>query len=288
MLGTQVRAVVLCSECGIPRLIFNKLKEKATKKMLDLLDSYCEEAIFSCGDALFPNDVEGSDAKLANIFYNREALSCRDPVEKDYFNYGGLRGRSEFEHVCALCGKSPEESVFVEKEKLSNFQTQGKVALPMCMCCFEKGEKPELAKRSDKVTEELGRKENKKEQKVVATKEKAKREQEQSKSSKGAKAKVPKAEEPIKVLTLPHTTTHYRTLPHTTAHYRTLPHTAAHCHITAVHCHTLPHATAHCRTLPHTAAHYSTLQHTAAHYQSRCQSRCRRRRVERSPPIKGS
>ena len=38
---------ILCSECGIPRLIFNKLKEKATKKMLDLLDSYCEEAIFS-------------------------------------------------------------------------------------------------------------------------------------------------------------------------------------------------------------------------------------------------
>ena len=83
-----MRAVILCSECGRPRLIFSKLKEQASNKTLKQLDAYCEEAIFTCGDALFPetaegSDAKGSDAKLAAIFYNREALSCRNRMEKE-------------------------------------------------------------------------------------------------------------------------------------------------------------------------------------------------------------
>ena len=142
-----------------------------------LLDAHCEEVIFTCGDAIFPNDEEGDGAKLADIFYNREALSCRDHVEKDFFNYGGLRSRTEFEHVCALCGKGPEESALVEKEQLLAHQTEGKFVLPLCSSCFEAGEMPMKAKRSDKVTEELERKE-------------------QKAKAKGAKSKVQKAEEP--------------------------------------------------------------------------------------------
>ena len=102
-----------------------------------------------------------------------------------------------------------------------------------CPKCFKKGktalEKTLLAPMQPTAGPKGG-------QKVVAAKEKAKREQEQSKSSKSAKAKVPKVEEPIKVLTLPHTAAHCRTLPHTAAHCPTLP-------LTAAHCRTLPHTT---------------------------------------------
>ena len=103
------------------------------------LDEYLETVDFHCGDAIFPCDVklEGETAKLAEKFYNRELLSCRDHVEKDYFNYGGLRGRTEFEHVCARCGKWEEESPLVSKEVLSPSVTEGKTPLPLCTDCFD-------------------------------------------------------------------------------------------------------------------------------------------------------
>lgn len=189
---SKVRAVIICSECGRPRLIFTKHQKDASVSCLHQLDAYCEQAIFTYGDALFCDDAEGTDAKLAKIFYNRESLSCRDLMEIDYFNYGGLRGRSEFEHVCARCGKSTEESVLVEKEQFSAHQLGGRIALPLCTGCFEAGEDPVTAKRSDKVTEELERKVQKNAQKEAIVKE----QKAQPKSTKGAKASVLKAEEP--------------------------------------------------------------------------------------------
>ena len=39
--------------------------------------------------------------KLADIFYNTEAITCCNDMEHCYFNYGGQRGREEFEQVSA-------------------------------------------------------------------------------------------------------------------------------------------------------------------------------------------
>lgn len=141
---SKVRFVVCCEECGRPRCIY--AKNKPSEAQFRKLAAYLESVNYSCGDALFPEGLEGSDKKLADTFYNAEALTCRNEMELNYFNYGGLRGREEFEHVCACCGKDPAESPLVEKAKLAKVVTEGKVALPLCTQCFESGTKPVLVK----------------------------------------------------------------------------------------------------------------------------------------------
>ena len=60
-------------------------------------------------------------------------------MELNYFNYGGVRGRTEFKHVCARCGNAPEESPLIDQSTLSASETAGKVALPLCTDCFYGG-----------------------------------------------------------------------------------------------------------------------------------------------------
>ena len=43
----------------------------------------------------------------------REAQTCEDPVEKDFFNTGAVAGRTEFEYICSICGANPDESPLV-------------------------------------------------------------------------------------------------------------------------------------------------------------------------------
>ena len=108
--------------------------------------------------------------KLKEKFYNKESISCRDNMELTFFNYGGLRGRNEFEHVCAICGSSPDESPLVSKSTFTPAITGGKTPLPLCERCWDdgNGKKPVLVNRSDKVTEEIGRKEAKADAKAKA------------------------------------------------------------------------------------------------------------------------
>ena len=170
---SKVRAVVICSNCGRPRCIYARLKDEATP-LFKKLDSYLESVDYTCGDPLFPEDVEDGDKKLTTIFYISEATTCRSLMEKNYFNYGGLGGREEFEHVCARCGKWQEESPLINLKALTAIELKGKTPLPLCTEC-ETSAKERLGedwhnelitvKRSDKVTEELGRKEKKDEEK---------------------------------------------------------------------------------------------------------------------------
>ena len=183
---SKVRAVTCCDECGRPRCIYAKLKP--SELQLKRLDGYLESINYTCGDALFPKLVEGGDEKLAQMFYNAEAITCLDKMELNYFNYGGLRGREEFEHVCARCGNAPEESQLIDKAKLAAAVTQGKVALPLCTDCFDAKVGPVLVGRSDKVTEDLGRKERKEEVKREALVQREAKEV-AGKKPKGGKAK---------------------------------------------------------------------------------------------------
>ena len=172
---SKVRATVICDGCGRPRIIFAKLKP--SQAQLKKLDAYLESVSYKCGDALFTEGVEGSDRKLAEIFYMAEYLTCRDDMQRAYFNYGGLGGREEFEHVCARCGNGPEESPLIDKATLAAAATAGKMALPLCSECFEawKGgntkKSPVLVGRSNKVTDELERKETKQAAEVKAVEE---------------------------------------------------------------------------------------------------------------------
>ena len=167
---SKVRAVCCCDECGRPRCIFSKTKP--SEAQLRKLTAYLEGVNYVCGDNLFPESVEGNDKKLADVFYNTEAITCRNDMELCYFNYGGLRGREEFEHVCARCGNAPEESPLVDLKQLSAQVTKGKVPLPLCVACVDAEKTPVLVGRSNRVTEELGRKERKAEQRCEVNKQK--------------------------------------------------------------------------------------------------------------------
>ena len=145
---SKVRDTICCSECGRPRCIF--AKTKPTDALPRKLDAYFQNVNYTCGDPLFPDGLEGNEKELADTFYISEALTCRNEMELSYFNYGGLRGRMEFEHVCARCGNFPNESPLVDKAKFASTLPQGKIPLPLCTECFESGKEP-IVGRSDRL-----------------------------------------------------------------------------------------------------------------------------------------
>ena len=53
--------------------------------------------MFLCGDPLFEDELEDEMLlKLKETFFVKEARSCTDWVERDFFNTGGVKGRTEF------------------------------------------------------------------------------------------------------------------------------------------------------------------------------------------------
>ena len=81
-----------------------------------------------------------SDAKLLDLkrtFFVREAQSCRDHVEADFYNTGGVQGRTEFEYICSICGANPDDSPLVSDAVLGT--RDGKKLLPICEDCHGKG-----------------------------------------------------------------------------------------------------------------------------------------------------
>ena len=144
--GSKVRATVCCDECSRPRLLYAD-KKRESEKLLPELTAYLEGVDYQCGDALFDdNEDDASVKKLAEIFYVKERRTCDDPVEEHFFNTFGVRGRSEFEHVCARCGKGPDESPLDEKPKGA---TEGRTALPLCADCKADGKAPILVGKVD-------------------------------------------------------------------------------------------------------------------------------------------
>ncbi|KAL3910646.1 MAG: hypothetical protein SGPRY_008981 [Prymnesium sp.] len=146
---SKVRVCALCADCGRPRCIY--LKTSVGVKLHELLAIYLEDVDDRCGDTLLD---EGSTPvlleKLNAKFYHRAHITCCDLMEKDNYNYGGLHGQTEFEHVCSLCGKSNDESPLVDVHVLSAAVTEGKTALPLCSEYFKEEKTSQLVKRSDK------------------------------------------------------------------------------------------------------------------------------------------
>ena len=141
--SSKVRDAVVCDECGRPRLIYSM--KKPLKKEYDSLTSYKETVDYTCGSALFcdKDDLADEFKPLAETFHVKQARSCRDDVETEYFNYSNVRGRAEFEWVCTRCGAGSEESALDpstcgkgDVTGYSGFEfSQGQLMLPLCMGC---------------------------------------------------------------------------------------------------------------------------------------------------------
>ena len=70
---------------------------KPSVALLKSMDAYAEDISFVCGDPLFEDELEDEMLlKLKETFFVKEARSCTDWVERDFFNTGGVKGRTEF------------------------------------------------------------------------------------------------------------------------------------------------------------------------------------------------
>jgi len=83
--------------------------------------------------------------QLKETFFVKEARlikarSCTDWVERDFFNTGGVKGRTEFEYICSICGAPPEDSPLVADAVLGLHD--GRKLLPCCEDCHAAKKKP--------------------------------------------------------------------------------------------------------------------------------------------------
>ena len=169
---SKVRSTVCCDECGKPRLIYAD-KKRESDKLLPNLEAYLEDIQYQCGDALFDfDDPTNEETALQKTFFIKERRTCKDYIEEHFFNTYGTRGRAEFEHVCAICGKGPDESPL---DVTPDGATGARTALPICADCKADGKPPVLVGKAD-VMESAAEKRN--------AKEDARKEKETAKAAK--------------------------------------------------------------------------------------------------------
>ena len=114
---------------------------KLSVALLKSMDAYAEDISFVCGDPLFEDELEDEMLlKLKETFFVKEARSCTDWVERDFFNTGGVKGRIEFEYICSICGAPPEDSPLVADAVLG--LRDGRKLLPCCEDCHAAKKKP--------------------------------------------------------------------------------------------------------------------------------------------------
>ena len=77
----------------------------------------------------------------------KEAISCNDRVQPEFYNTGGVKGRTEFEYICSICGADPECSPLVADAVLGT--KEGKKFLPICEDCHGRGMKSNLYGKKD-------------------------------------------------------------------------------------------------------------------------------------------
>lgn len=90
------------------------------------------------------------DAKLKELketFFLKEAISCNNHVQPEFFNTGRVKGRTEFEYICSICGADPECSPLVADAVLGT--KEGKKFLPICEDCHSSGKKSNLYGKKD-------------------------------------------------------------------------------------------------------------------------------------------
>jgi hypothetical protein len=142
---------------------------KPSAALLKSMDAYAEGISFVCGDPLFEDDLEAQElVKLKETFFVKEARSCSDRVERDFFNTGGIKGRTEFEYICSICGAPPEDSPLVADAVLG--LCDGKKLLPCCTDCHAAGKQPLAYGRTDQPKLQAAKRKRKAAQKESAPK----------------------------------------------------------------------------------------------------------------------
>eukprot|EP00966_Prymnesium_polylepis_P248824 5753133-Prymnesium_polylepis.1 len=138
--------------------------KKPSSKEYESLASYKETVDYTCGSPLFcdKDDLADEFKPLAETFHVKQARSCKDDVEPEYFNYSNVRGCADLEWVCASCGAGPNESPLdpstCGKGDITGYSgfvlLQGQLMLPMCMGCRSKKVKPILVGSTSQVEKE--------------------------------------------------------------------------------------------------------------------------------------
>lgn len=85
--------------------------------------------------------------ELKEKFFLKETISCNNHVQPEFFNTGGVKGRTEFEYICSICGADPECSPLVADAVLGT--KEGKKFLPICEDCHSRGMKSNLYGKKD-------------------------------------------------------------------------------------------------------------------------------------------
>lgn len=141
--ATSVRDVVICSNCGKPRCLFTK--KEPTKEEKSFLEKAKEED-FVCGNLLIDPNSNRNHA-LNGVIYQRIALNCESPVEKEYYNpkptNGGMSGQRKYfraKDICHLC--TSEENVLSGDDVAEEVDSKGRKCLMTCRHCLDKGMKP--------------------------------------------------------------------------------------------------------------------------------------------------
>ena len=161
----QVRSVIFCVDCQRPRLLYSMTKPSAD--LLKSMDTYAEDISFACGDPLFEDELEDEMLlKLKETFFVKEARSCTDWVERDFFNTGAVKGRTEFEFICSICGTPPEDSPLVADAVLG--LRDGKKLLPCCEDCHAAKKKPLAYGKADQPVAQAAKRKRKAEQRESA------------------------------------------------------------------------------------------------------------------------
>ena len=138
--------------------------KKPLKKEYESLNSYKETVDYTCGSALFCHKDELCDEvkPLAEIFHVKQARSCKDDVETEYFNYSNVRGCADLEWLCARCGAGSEESPLDpttcgkgDVTGYSGFEiSRGRLMLPLCMGCRSRKVAPVFVGTTNQVGKE--------------------------------------------------------------------------------------------------------------------------------------
>jgi len=135
---SKVRSWIQCDDCKIPRVLY--ALKKPSRPLLAQMDAYACTISYMCGDPLFEEQLEDEAlAELKATFFVKEAQSCRDPVERDFFNTGGVAGRVDFEYICSICGADPDDSPLVADAVLGT--RNGLKLLPICEDCHADAKK---------------------------------------------------------------------------------------------------------------------------------------------------
>ena len=146
---------------------------KPSAGLLKSMDTYTEDIAFLCGDPLFEDELEDEVLlKLKETFFIKEARSCADWVEREFFNTGGVKGRTEFEYICARsAAPQPEDSPLVADAVLG--LRDGKKLLPCCEDCHAAKKKPLAYGKADQPVSQAAKRGRKAEERTESAAKRA-------------------------------------------------------------------------------------------------------------------